>query len=60
MPYIIRKQGNKWAIIEKNTGKVVGTADTKEDAQSSARARLAGEHGWKPKGKKKWPQSSNI
>jgi hypothetical protein len=53
MPYIIKKQGSKWAIISKDTGKVVGTADTKEDAEKSARARLAGEHGWKPKGKGK-------
>jgi hypothetical protein len=52
MPYKIEKRKNKWAIIEISTGKVVGDSDTKADAEASARARLAGEHGWKP-GKKK-------
>jgi hypothetical protein len=52
MPYKIEKRRNKWAIIDKATGKVIGKSDTREDAEGSARARLAGEHGWKP-GKKK-------
>ena len=52
MPHKIEKRKNKWVIIEVSTGKVVGESDTKSDAESSARARLAGEHGWKP-GKKK-------
>lgn len=52
MPYKIEKRKNKWAIIEISTGKVVGESDTKADAEASARARLAGEHGWKP-GKKR-------
>jgi hypothetical protein len=53
MPYKIEKRKNKWVIIEASTGKVVGESDSKSDAESSARARLAAEHGWKPTGKKK-------
>ena len=41
-----------WKIVEKETGKVVGSSATKEKAQSSARARNASAHGWKPTGKK--------
>ena len=52
MPYTIVKRGNKYAILDEN-GKTVGAANTKSDAEKSVRARLAGEHGWKPKGKKK-------
>lgn len=57
MSYSIKKSGNKFQIIKKDTGKVVGTSTSRAAAQSSIRARLAGEHGWKPartgqKGKK--------
>ena len=51
MPVIVRKSGNKWDIVEKATGKVVGTSETKEKAQSSANARNAVKHGWHPTGK---------
>lgn len=50
MPYTIKKQDRKWAIVRKTDGKVVGTSDSKAKAEASVRARLAGEHGWK-KGK---------
>ena len=53
MPYTIRKAGVKFQIVRKTDGKVVGTSDTKAKAESSVRARLAGEHGWKPGGKGK-------
>ena len=49
MPYTIAKRGNKYAIINKQTGKVVGKSDTRAKAEASVRARLASEHGWKPK-----------
>jgi len=49
MPYIIKKSGSKFKIVNKETGKVVGTSDSRAKAESSVRARLAGEHGWKPK-----------
>ena len=45
MPYTIRKgEGEKkWKIINKNTGKVVGTSKTKKNALASMRARYANE-----------------
>ncbi len=51
MPYDIRKHGNKYEIVRKDDGVVVGHSDSKSMAEASVRARLAGEHGWK--GKKK-------
>jgi len=48
MPYKVVKQDSKWAIINKETGKVVGHSDTKAKAESSAKARMASHHGWKP------------
>ncbi len=54
MPVVVRKSGDKWNIVEKHTGKVVGTSDSKEKAQSSANARNAAHFGdWKPSGKKR-------
>jgi len=52
MPVKVVKAGSKWNIVEKATGKVVGTSDTKAKADSSARARNASIHGWKPTEKK--------
>jgi len=48
MPYkIVKKSGSKpYKIINKNTGKVVGSCSTKQKCKASVRARLAGEHGW--------------
>jgi hypothetical protein len=46
VPYRIRKQGSKWAVVVKATGKVVGTHDTKRDAAAQLRAVYANE---KPK-----------
>lgn len=45
MPYIIEKRSGAkpYKIINKNTGKVVGSSKTKKDAQASVRARYAGE-----------------
>ncbi len=43
MPYLIKKQGNKWKIIKKTTGQTVGTSNSKEKAQASIRARYANE-----------------
>jgi hypothetical protein len=44
VPYSIRKSGSKYQIVKKDTGKVVGTSDTREKAQASIRARYAGEN----------------
>jgi hypothetical protein len=54
MPYVIRNSGSgskPYKIIKADTGKVVGSSATAEDAHASARARMAAEHGWKPTGK---------
>lgn len=50
MPYAIKKSGNKWLIINKQTGEKVGEAGSRSDAEKSVNARLAGEHK-KKKGK---------
>jgi len=54
MPYsIVKRSGEKpYKIINKETGKIVGSSATKAKAESSIKARLAGEHGWKPTKKK--------
>ena len=41
-----------YKIVEKATGKVVGSSATRANAQRSANARNAARHGWKPTGKK--------
>lgn len=48
MPVTVRKSGNKYNIVEKATGKVVGHSATRAKAQGSANARNAAKHGWKP------------
>ena len=52
MPYAIRKKGNKWLVVNKDTGKVKGTHDSKEKAEAQVRLLYGVEHGWKPTGKK--------
>lgn len=47
MPYAIRKQGSKYAIVNKQTHKVVGHSATKGQAQKSINARNAAAHGAK-------------
>lgn len=43
MPYSVKKQGAKWAIVRKTDGKVVGTSTSKKMAEASVRARMSGE-----------------
>ena len=46
MPYeVIKIVEGVWAIKNKQTGKIVGYSDTKEKAEASVRARMAGEYG---------------
>ena len=52
MPYRIEKSGSNFNIVKKSTGEVVGTSSNRKDAEASARARMAGEHGWKPSKRK--------
>lgn len=50
MPYkVVKRAGKKpYKIIDKDTGKIVGSSTSKARALASVRARLAGSHGWKP------------
>ena len=43
MPYAVKRQGKKWAIVRKTDGKVVGTSDSKKMAEASVRARMRAE-----------------
>ena len=43
MPYAVKKQGTKWAIVRSDTGKTVGTSTSKAKAYGSVRARMAAE-----------------
>ena len=54
MPVHVRKGSGArpWKIVERD-GTVVGSSTTKEKAQSSANARNAASHDWKPTGKKR-------
>ena len=55
MPVKVEKRAGArpWKIVEKETGKVVGSSETKAKAQASANARNAAHFSdWKPTGKK--------
>ena len=52
VPYTVVKAGDRWAIRNKDTGKIAGYSESKAKAQASANARNAAGHGWKPAGKK--------
>lgn len=43
-PYI-KKRGNKWVIIQKDTGKILSEHDTREKAEASFRAMEMSKHG---------------
>lgn len=42
-PYI-QHRGNKWVIIQRGTGNVLSTHDTKEEAEASFAAMETGKH----------------
>ena len=52
MPAGVKKQGKIWVIYDKDTGEVKGHSTSRKKAQSSANARNAALHGWKPSYKK--------
>lgn len=53
MPYEIEKRGDKWVVINADTGKVKGTHDSKVKAQRQMRLLYGIESGeWKPTGAK--------
>lgn len=41
----IKKQGEKWVILQKGTGKVLSHHDSKEKAEESFAAMMAHKHG---------------
>lgn len=49
MPYrVVKRSGARpYKIVNSQTNKVVGSSVTRAKAESSVRARLAGEHGWR-------------
>lgn len=49
MPYSIRKQKNKYAIVNKQTGQTVAHSPSKAGAKRVVQVRNAIDHGWKPK-----------
>jgi len=53
MPVKVRKANSGYNIIEVATGEVKGHSTTKAKAESSARARNAARHGWRPSKRKR-------
>ena len=50
MPYAVRKKGSDWVLVNKDTGRVLGTHSTKARAMAQLRAVYANYHGHqKPK-----------
>jgi len=52
MPYSIRKKGNKYIVLNKETGKVKGTHTSRHKAIAQMRLLYGIEGGMKPTGKK--------
>ena len=52
MPYAIRKSGEKFKVINKETGKVKGTHESRIKAERQMRLLYGVEHGWRPTGRK--------
>jgi len=51
MPYKIEKRGNKWVTVNKDTGDVKGTHDSREKAVKQMRLLYGVEHGMKVRAK---------
>jgi hypothetical protein len=43
--HYIKKRGDKWVIVQKGTGRVLSTHDSKAKAEASFRAMEASKHG---------------
>ncbi len=50
MPYAVRRRGAKWIVVNKQTGDVKGTHDTRKKALRQVNLLRGVEHGWKPTG----------
>lgn len=48
MPYKIEKRGNKYAVINAETGEVHARGTTKQKAEAQVRLLNAQDHGFKP------------
>ena len=48
MPYAIREKGNKFVVVNADTGHVKGTHATREKAQRQVNLLRGVEHGWTP------------
>jgi hypothetical protein len=57
MPYKIEKRGDKYVVVNEETGDVKGTHDTKEKAVAQMRLLYGIEHGWEPSKNKKKPKT---
>lgn len=45
MPYALKKKGSKWLVVNKDTGRVLGSHDTRAQASRQLRAVYANTHG---------------
>lgn len=45
----LKRSRKNWAIINTDTGRIVGRSTSEKKAGASIRARLAGAHGWRPR-----------
>ncbi len=52
MPYTIRETGNKFVVVNTDTGKVKGVHDSRIKAQRQINLLRAIKHGWEPTGAK--------
>jgi len=43
LPYKAQKRGSKWVVVNKHSGKVMGTHDSEKKAQAQVRALYANE-----------------
>ena len=48
MPYALRKSGDKWKVVNSDTGHVKGTHSSKAKAQKQLNLLRAVKTGWKP------------
>ena len=53
MPYAIRQRGDKFAVVNTDTGDVKGTHETRTKAQLQINLLRGIEHGWRPRSAKK-------
>lgn len=45
MPYAVQRRKGKWVVVNRETGRVLGTHDSKEKAERQIRAIGVSKHG---------------